>query len=171
MSDANEQLLPKTGIRWTWIVGILGLSTLITFVVLYQENVNAKWLELPSATSGDEASTSARLSAIDDLMDRYPLWLGSPDALRERTRLSNELVQLRTKIVIEDTARESAREELELEASAARDRAAQEVRAGELEAAIESLRHALEVAPENWEPEAQVRHDIEAIEEQLEVDG
>ncbi len=157
--------------RWRLVVSILLASTLVTTVLLYQQRVEGDWGDLPAAGRGDLDSMQVRLAAVEDFMERYPLWIGSQRAMRERTRLSTELQVLRTERVLYQV-RESERRDVELsQAVAARRLAIQTAEAGDFAGALAHLEVALEAAPEDWSEADQVVKDIDAIRVWLEEES
>lgn len=168
MNRAHDNSQTSSRVPWRLVASILLGSTLVTSGVLYQQRVETEWSDLPSAVRGDTDSMQVRLAAVEDFMERYPVWLGSQRAMRERTRLSTELQVLRTQNVLTDI-RESESRDLALgEASENRRLGVQMAENGDFAAAIIHFERALETAPEDWDDASQVERDIAAIENWLE---
>lgn len=169
MKDAHEQLLPNEGVRWTMIFVIFGLSLVVGFLVLYQAEAQADWLELPEASPGNVSDTRTRLAAVTEFMDEHPIWLGSRRALKEQTRLKNEIVRLETSGLLASAEQRDEQERRRLFAESARKRAEEHVTEGDLAGARTELQSALDRAPRGWPLADQTRRDIQAIDRQLEV--
>lgn len=166
--ELNDSDGAGSSVSWRLVFGVLLASTLVTTAVLYQKMVASEWDRIPAAVNGDLDTMQARLDAVDALMERRPLWLGSPNALRERTQLSTELQVLRTKRVLSDS-REAEDRQLELaNAVASRQRGLELAGTGDYAAALAHFEHALQVAPADWADAEQVGRDVQSIHAWLE---
>ena len=161
----NSQV-PK--VRWKLVTSILLASTVVTSAVLYQQRVEVEWSQLPEVDRSNVDSMQARLGAVEGFMERYPVWLGSQRAQRERTRLSTELQVLRTERVLAGLREQEQRELALGEATSSRRLGVQMAESGDYPAAIVHFEHALMAAPSDWAEAEQVERDIEAIRDWLE---
>jgi len=155
-------------IGWKLVGLVLCGSTLISLAVLYDRRVREEWSALPASDGRTVDAVHARLSALEGFLDRNPMWLGTHDALKERTELRTRLEILRTEQVLAETERLQAEELGADAAESARLRGGELAVAGDLEAALDELEAALELAPEDWESRERVIRDVEAIEAALE---
>jgi len=162
----EEKMSPKPLILRSFVG-----SLVISFLVMYQVQIKTMWNELPQAAAGDLETTQVRLAAVTKFIDSHPFWIGSYTESGERSRLNAEVVQLRTAKTVVDSQEGSDLVNRRLEAESARARAGQLVLREEYEGARDSLLHALEVAPEDWDQAGQVKKDLAAIEQELEVNG
>jgi len=171
MSTANLQSEEAEPSRRPLVLRSFVGSLVVSLLVMYQVQVKSMWNELPAAAEGDLQASRTRLAAVTEFIDEHPLWIGSYMESGEKSRLSTRVIQLQTAKTLEDTKIGSDLVNRRLEAESARERAIEYVSKEEYQNAIESLRHALEVAPEGWTEADQVRRDLEAIEQELEVNG
>ncbi len=151
------------------VVRTFVVSLVISFMALYQAHVGALWDELPPAAGGDLDATRTRLAAVSTLMDRHPLWVGSYTERNERSELSMRVVQLETEKTIADSRSESDEVNKRLAAESAREQAGGFVMQKDFKNARLSLEKALKMAPEGWSGAEQVRADLAAVKNELEV--
>ncbi len=168
MKQSNESDGAGSSVSWRLVFSVLFASMLVTTAVVYQQKVDSEWDQIPGAEHGDLEAMQARLDAVDELMDRRPLWIGTPRALHERTELSTQLQVLRTQRVLSDS-REAEALQFELaDAASSRQKGLALAGNGEYAAALPHFEHALQVAPKDWTEADQVRRDIESIHDWLE---
>ncbi len=118
---------------------------------------------IPVADRTDMASMSARIGALESLVEDHQLWLG-------RSRVDRELTELRAAgqtILEEAQAEQSARQEALLEqrtrANFLREEGLKAAELGNWASAREQFQMALDAAPEGWEHQGSLQTDIEAI--------
>jgi hypothetical protein len=144
------------------------LSGLATAVQQREVRIDEEYEAVAPAIHDDVASVRARLSSLEDLVDRHPLSRGAFRAEREVHDLRLDL----TRLEFEESSR---LRKIEAELASMRSEAEshlylglQSAEAANLEAAREHLRASLAVAQPGWEKRAEVERDLRAIEKELE---
>ncbi|MFT5286118.1 MAG: hypothetical protein ACI8TQ_002286 [Planctomycetota bacterium] len=169
MRAAIGRLETQHGVKWPPVLWAFAGSLVLALLGLYQMRVNAEWQGLPEASSHSVAANETRLNAIDDLMERHPVWIGSLEGQQERSRLNSLLSQLKTNEAVEQSLAKGEEELAILGANSARQRAMAHLKKQEFEEARSVLIEALDNAPADWSEADQVRSDIFSIEKELEV--
>jgi tetratricopeptide (TPR) repeat protein len=146
----------------------LTVSLLLATAVLREVRLAEEFRTLPEASAGDVVGMRERLAALETFMSRHPIWHGSLDVITERTAL-----RLETERIVESqelaAARREQDEDRRLEdAQLAYKRGTLLAHDGHYAAALEELRHSLELAPPQWEEREDVQRDIDAISAYLE---
>ena len=105
----------KSPVRWKLVTAIFVLSTVVSFLGLYQQQVTTAWGDLPQS-DGSLEGTEARLAAVETFLGRYPVWLGARDALSEKTELATQVQVLRNRHTI-DSANDRAEAVMQVDAA------------------------------------------------------
>ncbi len=157
-----RRLAPRK--RWTTGLLVTGLvPVLLCGVVLRERGVERVYRGLPPVEAGDLASLERRLTALDDFLDRYPVWHGTFDALSERTELRIQIAQLNDHQERKAFDAERMSQQNAAKAELLYERARMHVVLKEYDAALEDFQKALDTAPEGWELAERVARDIEAV--------
>ena len=169
MSSAERQLETQNGIKWSPVLWAFTGSLVTAMLVLYQMKVSEEWEALPEALPDSITATEARLVAIEDLMERHPVWIGSLEGQKEQSRLDAKLTQLKTNQVIEQTQAKGEQELALLGVEGARQKALTLLKENRFQEARDVLQAALASAPASWNQADQVRLDIASIEKEIGV--
>ncbi len=145
-------------------VSLLCLSAL-SGVVWREIDIDERFERIPQAPEGDLNAMQARLSALDEIVDQSPLWMGLFRVSRERSGLREKVERLRAERAEEQARLQQARglatTLAESQYSLAR-LAAQQYRFDEMRQHLES---ALSYAPADWKEREQIERELAALDE------
>jgi tetratricopeptide (TPR) repeat protein len=159
--ENDEQRVKRRGRRIA--IGALCLSLCLSLSVVREIHVRREYQALPGALPEDLTSMRARLGSVEEFVERYPIWHGSLEVLRERSQLRVDVTQLEEAIRVAEEKREAARLRREELAEAARERGRMLAGSGDFAAAIAEFEQSLELAAPDWPHRARVERDVEAI--------
>lgn len=149
--------------RARWAVGLATVTALATVGVAWNQDATARFEELPSARSGGRVDLERRLTALQQLAEARPLWLGSPRVEAERAELLGRLAELDERARVHDARDEQRRAEQLQEAEAHRLRGLALADSMRLTEALAAFEAALLSAPEDWAHWMQVTTDAGAL--------
>jgi tetratricopeptide (TPR) repeat protein len=135
----------------------------VAFAVWREIGINELYDSLSPASVDNIESLRARLDGIDAIVEGNPLWVGAFRASQERSQLRARITQLESLEIRERIQRDAELGRKLDEAESHRIRYRVAVEEGKLDAAVEHLRAALEVAPADWEHRARLESDLAAL--------
>jgi tetratricopeptide (TPR) repeat protein len=150
------------------MLGVLVLlSCAITAVAAREYNVSREFKTLPPSRPGDVASIQMRLAGLDDFITDKWVWMGLFDAVKQREKLRDEIVEIerKHKRTMEEEA--ETRQRLFEMVEAARMRGLRHVERDELEEGLADFKRALRMSTPEWEHRDRVVADIAALQQHL----
>lgn len=157
--------------RGAWRKGLKVASTsllclsALTGVVWREIDIDARFERIPPATSGDLGAMQARLSALDQLVDESPLWMGLFRASRERATLREQVERLRAEQAERDAKQAQARALATTLADSQYALARLAAQSYEFDEMRVRLEAALSYAPSDWPERAQIVRELAALDE------
>jgi tetratricopeptide (TPR) repeat protein len=162
-SEQHRQLRQRFGL----LVAAGVIFGVVSLAFSYEGRARDAYRGLPVANPDELSSVTQRLSELESFMDRYPVWIGSFQAVEERAqlRVQAHLLERRQVAEAERHARQSNSRLREAEFAYREGRRLVEIQ--ELEAAAEQFRVALEMGSGEWERQERAQADLAAIEDLL----
>ncbi len=150
--------------RFGLLVGAGAAALVISLALSYEGKARDAYRALPAANPDQLLSVTERLGSLETFMERYPVWIGSFQAVEERAqlRVQERLLERRQVAEAERHSRQSTSRLREAEFAYRDGRRLVEIH--ELEAAAEQFRIALEMGSDEWTRSERARADLEAIE-------
>lgn len=146
------------------LIVVFGLGA---FLWNREDELHAEFVAFAPANGRDADALRARLERVETLLERERVWFGMGEALRERTRLRDELQRLADEAERERHARTMSAGDRLIEADAARERGLLMAQRAQFADAASDFKRALELAPAQWEHRKRVQADLAAIEKLL----
>jgi tetratricopeptide (TPR) repeat protein len=141
---------------------VLAAAAVITGLVAREFHIDALYRAIPPA-SGDLASLRARLDDIDQLMTSNRVWVGLIPALREESRLREDIRMLELQASRVSHEAELAKKHKSELSEAARSRGMMLAEQGKFEEALADLQQALALNEPDWDQRKKVEADVKAI--------
>lgn len=137
----------------------------LTGVVWREIDIDARFERIPAAADGDLRGMQARLSALDQLVDESPLWMGLFRASRERSALRQQVERLRAEQAEHDAKQAQARALAITLADSQYSLARLAAQRYEFEEMRRRLESALSYAPSDWPERTQIVRELGALDE------
>ncbi len=145
------------------ILVIAFICALCAGAFLWEQRCEREYAAIPPADMAELASLRERLNALDDLMDRAPLWLGVMKVSSERAELRISIQKIVSSKAESERAIQDARDRQIEQADAAMTRGQMKSENGEFSAALADFKEALEACPSDWSERPRVEKNIQAI--------
>jgi len=166
-ADLERKGAWRKGLKAT-AVSMLCLASL-SGVVWREISIDRRFESIPQAKGDDLNAMQARLSALDELVDQSPLWMGLFRVSRERAALRENVERMRAERAEEEAAQAQARALALTLAESQYSLAKLAAQHYEFEQMLEHLQASLSYAPDDWSERAQVQREIAALAELKQV--